>query len=105
VRMGGHGKGRQWPEPDRPHLSATLGLSLWLNWLSLVVHFIGVVMKNIAVSGTWPFAIPGGNIIATIVDIDRACIWIASERLNADADTELDIYKKGLPGDPHETEM
>ena len=63
-----------------------------------------LVMKNIAISGTWLSAIPGGNITATIVDIDRACLWIASERLNADADTELNIYKKGLPGDPHETE-
>jgi hypothetical protein len=69
-----------------------------------VVHFIGLVMKNIAISGTWLSAIPGGNITATIVDIDRDCLWIASERLNADADTELNIYKKGLPGDPHETE-
>ena len=61
-------------------------------------------MKNIAISGTWLSAIPGGNITATIVDIDRDCLWIASERLNADADTELNIYKKGLPGDSHETE-
>ena len=80
---------------------SVLGPSLWF---SLVVRFIGLVMKNIAISGTWLFAIPGGNITATIVDIDRACLWITSERLNADADTELDIYKKGLPGDPHETE-
>ena len=61
-------------------------------------------MKNIAISGTWFSDIPGGNITATIVDIDRACLWIASERLNADADTEIDIYKKGLPGDSYEVE-
>ena len=61
-------------------------------------------MKNIAVSGTWFSDIPGGNITTTIVDVDRACLWIASERLNADADTEIDIYKKGLPGDSHEVE-
>ena len=61
-------------------------------------------MKNIAVSGTWFSDIPGGNIITTIVDVDRACLWIASERLNADADTEIDIYKKGLPGDLYEVE-
>jgi hypothetical protein len=61
-------------------------------------------MKNIAVSGTWFSDIPGGNITTTIVDVDRACLWIASERLNADADTEIDIYKKGLPGDSYEVE-
>jgi elongator complex protein 1 len=61
-------------------------------------------MKNIAISGTWVFAIPGGNIATTIVDVDRACLWIASERLNADADTEISIYKKGLPGDSYEME-
>jgi elongator complex protein 1 len=61
-------------------------------------------MKNIAISGTWFCDIPGGNIPTTIVDADRACLWIASERLNADADTEIDIYKKGLPGDSYEVE-
>jgi hypothetical protein len=45
---------------------------------------------------------PDGNITTTIIDVDRACLWIASERLNADADTEIDIYKKGLPGDSYE---
>ena len=61
-------------------------------------------MKNIAISGTWFSDIPGGNITTTTVDVDRASLWIASERLNADADTEMDIYKKGLPGDSHEIE-
>ncbi len=61
-------------------------------------------MKNIAISGTWSFDIPGGNITTAIVDIERACLWLASERLNADADTEIDIYKKGLPGYPYEAE-
>lgn len=61
-------------------------------------------MKNIAISGTWFSHIPDGNITTTIVDVDRACLWIASERLNADADTEIDIYKKGLPGDSYEVE-
>jgi elongator complex protein 1 len=59
-------------------------------------------MKNIAISGTWSSDIPGGNITTTVVDVDRACLWMASERLNADADTEIDIYKKGLPGDSYE---
>ncbi|KAF8504860.1 IkappaB kinase complex IKAP component [Russula emetica] len=61
-------------------------------------------MKNIAISGTWSSDIPGGNLTTTIVDVDRACLWIASERLNADADTEMNIYKKGLPGDSYEVE-
>ncbi|KAI9454947.1 IkappaB kinase complex IKAP component [Russula earlei] len=56
-------------------------------------------MKNIAISGTWSFPLPGCNITTTIVDVDRACVWIASERVNADADTEVDIYQKGLPDD------
>ena len=61
-------------------------------------------MKNIAISETWFSDIPGGNITTTIVDVDRACLWVASERLNADADTEIDIHKKGLPGDSYEVE-
>jgi hypothetical protein len=80
-----------------------LGLSLWF-FACTVVHFIGTVMKNIAISGTWFSDIPGGDITTTIVDVDKACLWIASERLNADADTEIDIYKKGLPGDSYEVE-
>lgn len=59
-------------------------------------------MKNIAISGTWLSDIPDGNITTIVVDVDRACLWMASERLNADADTEVDIYKKGLPADPCE---
>jgi hypothetical protein len=73
-------------------------------WFLLVVHFIGPVMKNIAISGTWSFSMPDGNITTAVVDVDRACLWMASERLNADADTEIDIYKKGLAGDFYETE-
>jgi len=61
-------------------------------------------MKNIAISGTWRFAIPGTNITTAIVDVDRACLWIASERLNADADIEINIYKMGLPDDSYEME-
>jgi len=61
-------------------------------------------MKNIAISGTWRFAMQGSNITTAIVDIDRACLWIASERLNADADVEMDIYRKGLPDDSYEME-
>lgn len=106
---------RTWSEPDRaPHFflsSATAcainqpGLGLLLRFFArLVVHFIGTSMKNIAISGTWFSDIPGGNITTTIVDVDRACLWIGSERLNADADTEIDIYKKGLPGDLCEVE-
>ncbi len=59
-------------------------------------------MRNIAISGTWSSAIPDGNITAGIVDVDRGCLWITSEQLNADADTEIDIYKKELPGDSYE---
>jgi hypothetical protein len=61
-------------------------------------------MKNIAISGTWRLVVPGSNITTAIVDVDRACLWIASERLNADADVEIDIYKKGIPDDSYEME-
>lgn len=63
-----------------------------------------LIMKNIAISGTWRFALPGSNITTAIVDVDNACLWIATERLNADADVEVDIFKKGLPDDPYEME-
>lgn len=61
-------------------------------------------MKNIAISGTWHLAIPGSNITTAVFDVDRACLWIASERLNADSDIEVDIYQKGLPDDSYEME-
>ncbi|KAI0253762.1 IKI3 family-domain-containing protein [Lactifluus subvellereus] len=61
-------------------------------------------MRNISLSGTWRVVIPGSNITTTAVDIDRACLWIASERLNADANIEVDIYKRGLPDDSYEIE-
>jgi hypothetical protein len=61
-------------------------------------------MKNIFLSGTWRAVIQGSNITTTTVDVDRTCLWIASERWNADADIEIDIYKRGLPGDSYEME-
>ncbi len=67
-----------------------------------LVHSNRIVMRNIAISGTWSSAIPDGNITTGIVDVDRGCLWITSEQLNADADTEIDIYKKELPGDSYE---
>jgi hypothetical protein len=63
-----------------------------------------LIMKNLAISGTWRFALPGSDITTAIVDVDNARLWIATERLDADADVEVDIYKKGLPDDPYEME-
>jgi hypothetical protein len=59
-------------------------------------------MKNITLSGTWRAVIEGGNITTIVIDVVWACLWIASERLNADADIEIDIYKRGLPDDSYE---
>ncbi|KAH9039879.1 IkappaB kinase complex IKAP component, partial [Lactarius pseudohatsudake] len=54
-------------------------------------------MKNISLSATWRSVIPDVSITTVAVDVDNACLWIASERLNADADTEIDVYKRALP--------
>ncbi len=62
------------------------------------------VMKNLALSATWRSVLPDVNITAFAVDVDNACLWIASERLNADADTEIDVYKRGLPSESYELE-
>ncbi len=59
-------------------------------------------MKNVALSATWRSVIPDLNITTVAVDVDNACLWIASERLNADADTEIDVYKRGLPSESDE---
>ncbi|KAI0264133.1 IKI3 family-domain-containing protein [Gloeopeniophorella convolvens] len=59
-------------------------------------------MRNIALSGTWRATVDGGNITTTVVDLDKGCLWIASERLNADADVEVDIYKRELPNDAYD---
>ena len=104
------------PGPDRLSEKSSVLLSL----VRLAIHKVDtcylyrfstlhgapvtLVMKNIAISGTWRLAMQGSNITTAIVDIDRACLWIASERLNADADVEMDIYRKGLPDDSYETE-
>ncbi|KAH9022450.1 IkappaB kinase complex IKAP component [Lactarius hengduanensis] len=54
-------------------------------------------MKNISLSAIWRSVIPDVNITTVAVDVDNACLWIASERLNADADTEIGVYKRALP--------
>ncbi|KAF8260574.1 IKI3 family-domain-containing protein [Lactarius quietus] len=59
-------------------------------------------MKNIALSATWCSVIPDVNITSVALDVDNACLWIASERMNADADTEIDVYKRGLQSEPYE---
>ena len=51
-------------------------------------------MENSVLSATWRSVIPDVNITALTVDVDNACLWIVSERLNADADTEIDVYKR-----------
>ena len=59
-------------------------------------------MKNIALSATWRSVIPDVNITTVAVDVENACLWIASERLNADADTEIDVYKRRIPSELYE---
>ena len=59
-------------------------------------------MKNIALSATWRSVIPDVNITTLAVDVENACLWIASERLNADADTEIDVYKRRIPSESYE---
>ncbi|KAH8980756.1 IkappaB kinase complex IKAP component [Lactarius hatsudake] len=54
-------------------------------------------MKNLSLSAIWRSVIPDVNITTVAVDVDNACLWIASERLNADADTEIDVYKRAFP--------
>ena len=52
-------------------------------------------MENSVLSATWRSVIPDVNITALTVDVDNACLWIVSERLNADADTGIDVYERG----------
>ena len=59
-------------------------------------------MKNISLSATWRSVISDVNITTIAVDIENACLWIASERLNADADTEIDVYKRRFPTESYE---
>ena len=59
-------------------------------------------MKNIALSASWRSVIPDVNITNVAVDVDNSCLWITSERLNADADIEIDVYKRGLPRETYE---
>ena len=59
-------------------------------------------MKNIALSASWRSVIPDVNITNVAIDVDNSCLWITSERLNADADIEIDVYKRGLPRETYE---
>ena len=59
-------------------------------------------MKNIALSSSWRSVIPDVNITNVAVDVDNSCLWITSERLNVDADIEIDVYKRGLPRETYE---
>ncbi|KAH9042892.1 IkappaB kinase complex IKAP component [Lactarius deliciosus] len=61
-------------------------------------------MKNLSLSAIWRSVIPDVNITTVAVDVDNACLWIASERLNADADTEIDVYKRALPSGSDESQ-
>ena len=62
------------------------------------------VMKNIALSATWRSVIPNVNITTVSVDVENACLWIGSERLNADADTEIDVYKRRILSESDEVQ-
>ena len=61
-------------------------------------------MKNIALSATWRSVIPNVNITTVAVDVENACLWIGSERLNADADTEIDVYKRRILSESDEVQ-
>jgi hypothetical protein len=95
----------QFVYPSKPIPSHKVGDLVFLYQFSaLNCVSLALVMKNIAISGTWRLVVPGSNITTAIVDVDRACLWMASERLNVDADVEIDIHKKGIPDDSYEME-
>ncbi|KAI0061864.1 IkappaB kinase complex, IKAP component [Artomyces pyxidatus] len=51
-------------------------------------------MRNLALLNTEHVLFAHCNVTATAVDLDDGSLWIASERLNADADLEIEIYKQ-----------
>ena len=53
-------------------------------------------MRNLGLRAVQNIAFPNANISAVAIDLEEDAIYATSERQNADADIEVEIFKLGL---------
>ena len=53
-------------------------------------------MRNLGLRAVQNIALFNANITAVAIDLEGDAIYVASERRNADADIEVEIFKLGL---------
>jgi len=52
-------------------------------------------MRNLGLRAVHNIAFPNANLSAVAIDLEEDAIYVASERQNADADIEVEIFKFG----------
>jgi elongator complex protein 1 len=53
-------------------------------------------MRNLGLQTVQNIPLPDANISAVAIDLEEDAIYVTSERQNADADVEVEIFKLGL---------
>ena len=53
-------------------------------------------MRNLGLRDVQNIALPNANVSALAIDLEEEAIYVTSERQNADADIEVEIFKLGL---------
>ena len=53
-------------------------------------------MRNLGLRDVQNIALPNANVSALAIDLEEEAIYVTSERPNADADIEVEIFKLGL---------
>jgi len=56
-------------------------------------------MRNLGLRAVHNIALPNVNLSAVAIDIEEDAIYVTSERQNADADIEVEIFKLEFPED------
>ena len=53
-------------------------------------------MRNLGLQAVQNIALPNANLSAVAIDLEEDAIYVTSERQNADADIEVEIFKLEL---------
>ena len=53
-------------------------------------------MRNLGLRDAQNIALPNANISALAIDLEEDAVYVTSERQDADADIEVEIFKLGL---------
>ena len=58
-----------------------------------ISRFYALKMRNLGLRAVHSIVLPNANLSAVAVDLEEDAIYVASERQNADADIEVEIFK------------